>query len=160
VLGGRAPTFEELRLLPYTRMAIQEGLRMHPSAYAISRQAIADDEVHGFHIPAGSAMVAPQYYVHRDPRYWDNPEGFDPERFSPERSAQLPSYAYFPFGGGHFKCIAREMSMAELTMMTAIVAQRFRLNLVGDHRVWIDERWMLLAPRDGIVFTLRPRAAA
>jgi cytochrome P450 len=157
VLHGELPTLPQLRHLTYTQMAIKEAMRFQSSAYAFGRQAIGPDKVHGYYIPAGAAVVVPAFLVHRDPRHWENPLGFDPERFTPERSAGRPRYAYCPWGGGTFKCTGKELGMAEVTFIIATVAQRFRVNLVGDHEVKVDERMMLLAPYDGPFVTIHAK---
>src|SRR5207237_1095842 len=100
VLGQRLPTAEDLPSLVYTRMVIEEALRLHPPVWGFVRAAIQEDEVGGHRIPAGSSIFFSPYVAHRDPRYWENPEAFDPERFSPEKTEKRPKFAYFPFGGG------------------------------------------------------------
>jgi len=101
VLGGRVPTVADLPELEYTRMVIEEALRLYPPAPILSRKAIAADELRGYPIAANSMIMISPYAVHRHPALWEEPEQFDPERFTPERSAARPAYAYFPFGGDH-----------------------------------------------------------
>ncbi len=101
VLGGRVPTVADLPELKYTRMVIEEALRLYPPAPILSRKAIAADELRGYPIAANSMIMISPYAVHRHPALWEEPEQFDPERFTPERSAARPAYAYFPFGGDH-----------------------------------------------------------
>jgi len=153
VLGGRTPTFEDLPRLRYTRMIIDETLRLYPPAWAMSRSAIGDDEIGGYHIPAGALVLVSQYVIQRDPRFWDNPEGFDPERFAPERSENRPRYAYFPFGGGPRQCIGNEFALMEATLVLATIAQKYRLHLVPGHSV---EPYPIftLRPRHGVLMTV------
>src|SRR5215218_10920407 len=97
-LRGRVPTAADVPNLSYTRMVIDETLRLYPPAWVTNRRAIEDDTVCGYCIPADATVSISPYVTHRDPTLWDNPEGFDPERFAPERSAGRPHYPYFPFG--------------------------------------------------------------
>lgn len=152
-LGGRVPTVTDLPHLKYTRMIIDETLRLYPPAWGMSRMAIANDEVDGYYVPAKSLVAMVPYVTHRDPRFWDNPEGFDPERFSVERSASRPRYAYFPFGGGPRQCIGNEFALMEATLVLATVAQKYRLHLVPGHPV---EPYPIftLRPRHGVLMTL------
>ena len=94
--------------LAYTRMVVDETLRLYPPAWITNRRAIQDDTICGYRIPADAIVSISPYVTHRDPALWENPEGFDPERFSPERSAGCPHYAYFPFGGEPRQCIGKE----------------------------------------------------
>src|SRR5260370_6337951 len=100
VLGGHLPAVDHLPQLSHTRMVLEEALRLYPPAWVFGRKAIADDEIGGYFIPANSMIVLSPYMTHHHPAFWENPEVFDPERFTPERSASRPHYAYFPFGGG------------------------------------------------------------
>lgn len=157
VLGGRTPQLEDLPRLPYTRMVIDETLRLYPAAWTIARQATADDTIRGYTIPARSVMVMSQYVTHRHPDFWDNPEVFDPERFTPERSAQRHRYAYFPFGGGPRVCIGNSFATMEAQLLLATLAQRYRYSLVPSHRV-VPEPSVTLRPRDGVLMTLLERS--
>jgi len=129
VLGGPAATAEDLAMLPYTRMVVEETLRLYPPVWPFPRAAIADDVIGGYLIPAGSLIFPSQYLTHRHPDFWENPERFDPERFTPERSAHRARYAYYPFGGGPRSCIGSHFAMLELCLVVATVAQRYRLSL-------------------------------
>jgi cytochrome P450 len=146
VLAGRAPEYSDLAQLPYTRMVIDEALRLYPPAWGLSRQALADDTVGGFHLPGGWLVFVIPYVLHRLPQYWEDPETFDPERFSPENSADRPKFVYVPFGAGPRQCIGNQFALIEAHLSVATLAQRYRLQLVKGHRV---EPWPLI--------TLRPR---
>jgi cytochrome P450 len=135
VLSGRTPGFEDLPQLSYTRMVLEEAMRLYPPAWAIPRQAVQDDVIGGFRIEAGSPVMLLPYATHRHPEFWDNPEGFDPERFTPDKVAQRPRYAYFPFGGGPRLCIGREFALMEAQLILATLAQRFRLQLLPGAQV-------------------------
>jgi cytochrome P450 len=145
VLGDRTPNFDDLPRLKYTRMVIDETLRLYPPAWTITRTAVADDEVTGFRIPAGAPVLMSPWITHRSSRYWENPLEFDPERFTPERAAGRPDYAYYPFGGGPRMCIGDRFSLMEQTLAVAMVAQRFSVRVIEDHPIVPDP-----------VFTLRP----
>ena len=130
VLGSRVPTAQDLPDLKYTRMVIEEALRLYPPTPLLSRKAIADDELQGYPIAANSMIMISPYAVHRHPALWEEPERFDPERFTPERSAARPAYAYFPFGGGPRMCIGNHFAMMEAQLILSTVAQRYQLRLM------------------------------
>jgi cytochrome P450 len=156
VLGGRTPSFADLRELPYSRMVIEETLRLYPPAWAIGRFAAGDDEVGGYRIPATSQLVMSPYVTHRHPEFWDLPEVFDPERFLPEKAAGRPRFAYFPFGGGPRQCIGADFAMIEAQLALATVAQRYRLRLPPG-RVVEPEPLVTLRPKGGMPMHLQPR---
>ena len=153
VLGGRAATLEDLPKLRYTRMVLDETMRLLPPAWVVTRSAVADDEVDGFFVPAGSLAIVSPYVTHRDPELWPNPEGFDPQRFE---NTEQPRYAYFPFGGGPHLCIGAGFAMMEAQIVLATVAQHVRLDLVPGHPVEV-EPLVTLRPRHGIRMTLHPK---
>jgi cytochrome P450 len=155
VLGGRAAGFEDLPRLRYTRMVLEETMRLLPPAWVVTRSAIADDEVDGYLVPAGSRLLVSPYVTHRDPALWPNPEGFDPLRFE---ASEQPRYAYFPFGGGPHLCIGAGFAMMEAQIVLATVAQHLRLDLVPGHPVEV-EPLVTLRPRHGIRMTLHARGA-
>lgn len=156
ILGGRTPTLDDLPLLSYTRMVIDETLRLYPPAWTIARQVAEDTELHGYVIPKGSPIVMSQYVTHRHPDFWDDPERFDPGRFTPERVAQRPKFAYFPFGGGPRICIGNNFALMEAHLLLATFAQRYTLELVPDHPV-VPEPTVTLRPRYGVHMTIQAR---
>lgn len=105
VLGGKEPGFDDLPRLPYTEMVVKESLRLYPPAYGVVREPIADCEIGGFRVPKGAPVAMFQWVVHRDPRYFDDPEEFIPERWENGFEKRLPRCAYFPFGAGPRRCI-------------------------------------------------------
>ena len=157
VLGDRRPTYDDLDRLPYLRMVHDESMRLYPPGWTFSRTALADDRIGGVHIPKGASVQMCVYAMHRNPRYWDNPEGFDPERFLPERAAGRPQFAYFPFGGGGRVCIGRKLAMMEGALIIARILQAFRLNLVPGQRIEI-EPMITLRPKYGIQMTIHNAA--
>ncbi len=159
VLDGRSPTLDDLPDLTYTKMVIEEVMRLYPPAWIMSRAPLEDDEIRGYHIPAGTSVMLCQYVTHRHPDFWPNPEGFDPERFAPERTASRLQFAHFPFGGGPRQCIGNEFAMLEARLIVAMVAQRYRLDLVPGHPVE-PQPMITLRPRDGILMTLHEQTTA
>lgn len=157
VLNGRTPTVSDLPNLPYTKMVAYETMRLYPPFWTMSRTAIEDDELGGYHIPSGSAIMLCPYVVHRNPKYWENPEGFDPERFTADREAARPRYAYFPFGGGPRVCIGKQFALMEAQLLLAVVSQHYRLHVVPGQRIE-PEPMISLRPRDRMLMTVHPRA--
>ncbi|HEX8338935.1 MAG TPA: cytochrome P450 [Pyrinomonadaceae bacterium] len=129
VLGGRLPAAEDIPRLAYTRMVFEEAMRVYPPVPRLVRTALRDYEVGGYTVPAGSLVVVSQYLLHRDPRFWDEPERFDPERWTPEAKCERPAYAYFPFGGGQRRCIGDGFAYMEGVLVLATLASRWRLRL-------------------------------
>ena len=124
----------------------------------MSRRAVADDEIRGYRVPAGAELAIVQYVTHRHPDFWENPEEFDPERFTPERSAGRPNFAYFPFGGGPRLCIGNAFAMTEAVLLLASIAQRFRLDLAPGQTV-TPYVALTLRPKHGLWVIPRGRGA-
>lgn len=129
VLGGRAPTVADFPRLRFTEMVVMEGMRLYPPAYALGREAINACEIGGYRIPAGATLFMSPWVMHRDPRYFDRPLEFRPERWANGTAARLPRFAYFPFGGGPRVCIGNRFAMMEAVLLLASIARRFRLAL-------------------------------
>ena len=156
VLNGHLPTVEHLPALSYTRMVIEESMRLYPSVTFNIRHTIANDEIGGYHIPANSLIWMSPYVTHRHPAFWEQPEVFEPERFTAEGVASRPRFAYFPFGGGPHLCIGNSFAMMEAQLLLATVAQRYRLRLLPGHKV--EPKVVLtLHPKDGLPMTLQER---
>ncbi len=155
VLGERAPSGLDLPRLPYTRMVVEESMRLYPPAWAVSRNAVGDDEIGGYRVPRKTNMIISSFVTHRHPAFWEEPERFDPERFSPARSEGRPNFAYLPFGGGPRICIGNGFAMTETQLVVATVAQRYRLRLVPGHPVELHPL-ITLRPRHGMRMTLHP----
>ncbi len=158
VLGGRAPTLADLKRLDYTTMVIEETMRLYPPAWVLERQAIADDVVGDFVIPKGTVVGISPFMIHRNARLWDNPEGFDPERFSKARSEGRGKYHYLPFGGGPRFCIGNAFAQMEMQVIVPMVLARARLDLVPGFRLTLDPS-VTLRPKQGIPMTRAPRDA-
>lgn len=135
VLGGRAVTVDDLPRLPYTRMVVEEAMRLYPPAWAMTRQSVAECEIGGYRVPANSSVMLAPYTTHRHPDFWPEPERFRPERFAPEAVAARPRFAYFPFGGGPRQCIGNTFALTEAQVILATVMQQARLHLVPGHPV-------------------------
>ncbi|MBB4793740.1 bifunctional albaflavenone monooxygenase/terpene synthase [Streptomyces nodosus] len=146
VVGDRRMAFEDVRKLTHTANVIVEAMRLRPAVWILTRRAVADTELGGYRIPAGSDVVYSPYAIQRDPRSYRRHEAFDPDRWLPERSKDVPKYAMAPFGVGNRKCPGDHFSMAELTLIVGVVASAFRFEQVPGS----DD-----GPRIGI--TLRPR---
>ncbi len=150
VLAGRAPTVDDVAELPYTRMVLDESMRIFPPAWALSRAALDDDVVCGYRIPKGAVVFLTQWGTHRHPEFWHDPETFDPERFSPEKADGRHKYAYFPFGGGPRLCIGNSFSIMESVMTLASVLSRYRVQLDPDDLVVEPEPLVTLRPKHGV----------
>ncbi|HEY0700304.1 MAG TPA: cytochrome P450, partial [Micromonospora sp.] len=129
VLGDRTPTFDDLARLTYTRMVVDETLRLNSPAFQTMRRAIRDDVVGGYHIPAGTNLYVNFLLLQRNPTFWPDPERFDPDRFLPENVARRPRNAYLPFGSGPRICIGKYFGLAELQLLTAMLLQTYRIQL-------------------------------
>ncbi len=124
VLQGRTPTYADLASLPYCLQVFKETMRLYPPATGVMREALHDVEIDGYRVPKGTNAVVPIYTLHRIPRYFPEPETFDPDRFLPEREQELPRYAYLPFGAGPRICIGNYFAMMEGQLLIATLAQR------------------------------------
>lgn len=156
VLGDRAPTVDDLPRLKYTEMVVYEAMRLYPPAFVVGREAIHDCVINGLQVPAGTTVLMSQWVVQRDPRFFVNPEQFQPERWADGLAKRLPKYAYFPFGGGPRLCIGQSFALMEATLLLATIAPRFRLTLVPGHRV-TPSALFTLRPKDGVRVTVQRR---
>jgi cytochrome P450 len=142
-------------------MVITEALRLYPPAWTMGREALAGCEIGGHRVPAGTILTMSQWVLHRDPRYFEDPEAFKPERWARgadgrSLAERLPKYAYFPFGGGPRLCIGNSFAMVEAVLLLATIAQQFRLTLVPGHPV-VPWPVVTLRPRYGMKMALRGR---
>ena len=155
-LGDRLPQPEDLPSLPYTRMILAESMRLYPPAWAVGRRAINDFEVNGYNIPAQSMVLMSQYIMHRDPRFYPDPERFDPERWQPDVAATRPKFSYFPFGGGTRICIGEQFAWMEGTLILATIAQHWQMRYLGTSLPEIEPR-ITLRPRNGLEMKVERR---
>jgi cytochrome P450 len=156
VLSGRAPTVGDVPGLRYTEMVVLETMRLYPPAWAMSREAIQECEIGGYLVVPGTLLLISQWVLHRDPRYFPDPERFRPDRWSDGLAQRLPRFAYFPFGGGPRLCIAQPFVMLEAVLVLATIAQQFRLTLVPGRQA-TPAPAMTLRPKDGVHVTLHRR---
>ena len=157
VLEGRTPVNDDVARLRYTRMVIEESMRLYPPAHTFGRQPIADDHILGHRMPAGAEVLILPWLIHRKPSLWENPERFDPERFAPERAAARPRFAYIPFGAGARICIGAAFAMTEAVLILATIAQRYQLHLAPGFPVE-PQGLITLRPRCGLLMNLERRA--
>lgn len=156
VLDGRLPSIENFPRLKYTEMVFNEVLRLYPPAWRIGRRAIADYEVGGHLIPAGSLVLLSQYVMHRDSRYFPDPSRFDPERWMTTAREARPQFSYFPFGGGARRCIGEGFARTAGILLLATLAGAWRLRLVSEHDVEMQPI-LTLRPKHGIRMTVQRR---
>ena len=130
VLNGDSPSASELPALDRVERAIDEALRLYPPSYLTFRQPLRDVEIGEYTIPSGTMLSIPQWVTHRDPRWWDEPETYKPQRFA-EQNPDRPEYAYFPFGGGPRHCIAMRFARMEMKVVVATIVAQYDLELVG-----------------------------
>ena len=135
VLQGRPPQATDLPALRYTEMVLAEAMRLYPPAWAIGRMSLESFELRGLRIEARSILIASPYVMHRDPRWFPDPERFDPERWQPEARDARPKFSYFPFGGGARICIGERFAWMEGVVALATLAQKWKLRLVPGHKV-------------------------
>jgi cytochrome P450 len=150
VLGDRLPTSEDARSLPFAEQVIKETMRLYPPAWSVGRETVEPYEIRGYKIPVGAQLVASQWIVHRDARWYPDPERFDPDRWSPERAKSIPRYAYFPFGGGPRVCIGNHFAIMEATLLLAMIVQRFRIELLPGEKLELAPAVTLRQKGDGL----------
>jgi cytochrome P450 len=156
VLDGRSPTLSDLSRLPYTEMVIKESMRVYPPVWILGYEATEDTIIAGYHIPKGTEMLLSQWVTHHDARWFPEPDVFRPERWASPEIRRLPTYAYFPFGGGERMCIGRSFAMMEAVLLLATIAGRYRLTLVPGQTV-VPEALITLRVRDGLMMTVHER---
>jgi cytochrome P450 len=155
VLGGRLPTYADLPNLRYTEMVLAESLRLYPPAWAIGRMAKMDTRIYNYEVPRSSICLVSPYVMHRHPRYFPEPERFDPLRFTPEAKQDRPKFAYFPFGGGSRVCIGERFAWMEGVLVLATIAQQWRFSLVPGQVIETHPQ-ITLRTRHGVRMILRP----
>ena len=156
VLGDRPPGVEDLGRLTYTDKIIKETLRLYPPVWAFVREATEPFEIGGYRLPARTNFVLPPWIVHRDPRFFEQPHDFRPERWTEELERQLPKFAYFPFGGGQRTCIGSSFAKMQTSLMLATVAQQFRCRLATGFELRLRPT-ITLQPARGVSVAIEKR---
>jgi cytochrome P450 len=153
-IGDRMPTADDMPKLPYLKAVVDESLRLHPPIWGYTRDAVNDDEIGGYRIPAGSSLFLSPYVTHRHPAFWADPERFDPERFVPGQEERRHRFAFFPYGGGPRQCIGLHLANLQMAVAVAAIARRFDLAVVPGHPI-VHGRLVSLRPEHGIPMTVR-----
>lgn len=156
VLGGRTPTVADVAQLPVTLRVFKEALRLYPPSWLIMRQARRAVTVGAYHLPDGMRVAISPYTLHRNPEHFPDPERFDPDRWTPENEANIPRYAYLPFGAGPHICIGNHFAMLEAQLVLATLVQRVTFELVPG-QVIEPEPLITLRPKNGIRAIVRRR---
>ncbi|MUL36914.1 cytochrome P450 [Gloeocapsopsis dulcis] len=156
VLGDRTPTVADLRQLRYTEQVVLEAMRLYPPVWGMSRVARHDCVLGGYDVKAGTTVFMSQWNIHRDSRFFEQPEVFYPERWADNQIKRLPHFAYFPFGGGQHICIGKAFAMMEAILLLATLASKFRLTLQPNHPVVLQPS-LTLRPQHGIKMLLKRR---
>lgn len=155
VLGGRRPTLDDLRNLPYTHQILKEAIRLYPPAWTLTgRTALEDTSLGEFAIPKGATVFAAPYVFHHHPKYWDEPEAFKPERFADEST--FHRYQYFPFGAGEHICIGNSYAMMEAAFVLATIASRYEVAPISNQPA-AERALITLMPKHGIQMRVTQR---
>jgi cytochrome P450 len=156
VLGVRGVTAADLPQLEYTRAVLNESMRLYPPAWFIGREAAVDGTIGDFDIPRGTTIFLVPYVLHRDARFFPDPERFDPDRWVNETAPKPPRYAYFPFGAGPRSCIGAGFAMLEMAAVLPTILRRFRLrDLTGGPVELLPA--VTLRPKQGIQIGISSR---
>jgi len=155
VLAGRAPVHEDIARLPHLARIIQESMRLYPLVYSLGRDAVAADELGGHAIPKGQSILISLYGIHRSPALWSAPDEFRPDRFAPDGEAAARQ-AFFPFGQGKHTCVGNHFALTEMTIVLAMIGQRYRLALPEGYSARVDPR-ITLDAAGPIPLRLTPR---
>jgi cytochrome P450 len=155
VLDGSPPGYGDLIKLQYTEMVLAESMRLYPPAWAVGRMVRRDTRIYNYAIPRDAICLMSPYVMHRNPRYYPDPDKFDPERFSPASRQDRPKFAYFPFGGGPRVCIGERFAWMEGVLVLATIAQRWRFSLAPGQVVETHPQ-ITLRTRHGLQMIVRP----
>ena len=153
VLEERLPTINDLPKLHYTEMVLKESMRLYPPAWILGRELTRDCTIGDYRLTRGTTIYLSQWVMHRDPRFFDNPEQFLPERWADNLEQHLPRCAYFPFGAGPRVCIGKAFAMMETILILAMVAQKFRLTLIPNHSIELLPS-IALRPKQGVTMSI------
>ncbi|MGC1728466.1 MAG: cytochrome P450 [Steroidobacteraceae bacterium] len=134
----RAASLPQSETLVYAQQVLNEAMRLYPPGWLLSRRTIGPDVLGGYQIPAGSNVLLPLYLLHRHPRYWSDPDRFEPERFAPEHEATRPRFAFMPFAAGPRHCIGETLALYEMLIHLQWVVPRYRLAFVADRPLELE----------------------
>jgi len=157
VVGDREPEVGDFPCLRYAEWVIKESMRIYPPAWGVGRRALREFKVRDYSLPAGTNVLLMQWLTQHDPRFYPEPDGFNPDRWAgnaPDR--ELPRFAYFPFGGGPRMCVGASFAMVEATLLLAAITRQFRLTLVSNQHVEMLPS-VTLRPKNGIRMVLKKR---
>jgi len=157
VLGGAVPTMADVPDLSYTDRVLTESMRLYPPVYRVLRETREPVTLGGYEFDAGTRLTLPQWLVHRDARWYDDPHAFRPDRWTDAFEASLPDYAYFPFGGGPRRCIGMRFATLEATLVLATIAQEYRLDLADPERELELQPGATVAPAEPVEMVPRER---
>ncbi|MEC4817934.1 MAG: cytochrome P450 [Scytonema sp. PMC 1069.18] len=154
VLGDRSPSVADLPHLSYTEWTIKEAMRLYPPIAVMPRIAIQDYGIDGYKVPIGSTILVSAWTMHRHPRYFEQPDTFNPERWANDLEKQLPRGVYFPFGNGPRICIGKSLAQMEMVLIVATIIQKFQLKLAADFNL-IPWATMILHSKQGVPVKLQ-----
>jgi cytochrome P450 len=161
VLQGRPATFADMPALAYTTRVIKESMRIYPPTWAlIPRMTTQKITLGGYELPKGAWVYVYPWVLHRDARFFPEPERFDPDRFAPERVESIPQHAYIPFGAGPHVCIGNTFATMEMVLTLATIVPRYRLKLPADHPPVVPQPHIAIRPRDGLTLRVEPQSQA
>jgi cytochrome P450 len=154
--NNRIPTIEDVPKLEYTEKVFRESMRLYPPVWGIGRQAINDYKVSKCVIPAGSVIFMCQYVMHRNPRYYSDPDIFYPDRWSKQKMLHLPKFSYFPFGGGIRGCVGESFAWMEGILLLAMICHRWKMHHDPEHKVGLKPL-IILRPKYGMRMKLEKK---
>jgi cytochrome P450 len=156
ILQGNPPTPDDVEKLSYTRMVVEEGLRLYPPVWMISRRTQTPDMVGNYRIPANKTIIVSPYTMQRHPAYWDEPEKFNPLRFTEENKKKRPKFVYFPFGVGPRTCIGAAYAVVQAQLILATIAQQYDFTLCKKRPIK-PQLWITLRPKNGVKVKIRKK---
>lgn len=155
-LGDRDPTFGDVRGLGYALQVLEETMRLYPAVWFIDREPLEDDDIDGTPIKKGEDIGTSVYSLHRNPKYWEDPNQFDPERFSPENKKNHVPFSYLPFGGGPRLCIGKNFAQMEMQFIMAMLIRRYKFTLSSQDELGFKPL-LTLCPSDGVKVRIEHR---
>ncbi len=153
---GSAPSMEDVTRLEYTTKVLTESMRLYPPAWVLTREALDDCVIGGYSVPKGATVILSQYVTHHDPRFFPDPERFDPDRWTRQMRSELPKFAYFPFGGGARSCVGEPFAWMEGVLLIAAISRKWQMRLVSGHKVEMSPN-ITLRPKHGMTMKLNRR---